>query len=241
MPVQGLAELQSDRPFKTHGAPVASSHVDDLIESVRNKGVRHWVQPERPGFPFARVWIGITAEELSGYRPDGDGGLMLEVVDTATLGLPEDALHTEPPPPADLPPGPMVRTVSRGFLADDLDRSLDALMKTFEWEPEQPPDRADDGSRRAVLGFALRQSARIEVLQPAGDREETEFLRRFGPGIWHARIGVHGLDEKGEDLRERGTPFRVVHTGFAQPDVVLRVDPAVVPGCLFEFAEAPDR
>ena len=47
--------------------------------------------------------------------------------------------------------------------------------------------------------FALGQSARIELLEPSGDREETEFLRRFGPGIWHARIGVHGLDEKAEE------------------------------------------
>jgi hypothetical protein len=237
--VHGLVELQRDRPLKTHGAPIAASRVDDLVESVRSKGVRHWVQPGRSGFPFLRLWIGITAEALSGYQPDDDGGLMLEVVDTATLGLPADALLTDPPTPADLAPGTMVRTLSRGFLVEDLDRTLDCLMKTFDWEPEQPPDRADDGSRRAVLGFTLGQSARIEVLQPAGDREETEFLRRYGPGIWHARIGVHGLEEKAEDLRVRGTPFRVVHTGFAEPDVVLRVEPTVIPGCLFEFADMP--
>jgi hypothetical protein len=236
--VQGLADLQRNRPLKTHGAPVASSHVDELIEIVRSKGLRHWVQPRPAGFPFLRLWMGITAEELSGYHPDGDGGLMLEVVDTATLGLPADALHADPPAPADLTPGAMTQTLSRGFLVADLDRALDALMKTFEWEPEQPPERASDGSRRAVLGFALRQSARIELLEPAGDREESDFLRRFGPGIWHVRIGVHGLAEKADDLRARNTPFRVVETGFAVPDTVLRVDASVVPGCLFEFAAA---
>ncbi len=237
--VQGLADLQRDRPLKTHGAPIASSHVDDLIETVRSKGVRHWLQPGRPGFAFTRVWIGITAEELSGYQPDGDGGLMLEVVDTVTLGLPEGALLADPPAPVDVVPGSMIRTLSRGFLVEDLDRTFDCLTKTLDWEPEHAPERADDGSRRAAMGFALRQSARIELLEPAGDREEAEFLGRYGPGIWHVRIGVHGLEEKAEDLRSRGTAFRVVRTGFAEPDVVLRVEADVVPGCLFEFAEMP--
>src|SRR3954469_1084486 len=113
--VQGLAEMQRDRPLRTHGAPIASSHVADLVESVRSKGVRHWVQPGRPGFPFLRLWIGITAESLAGYQPDDDGGLMLEVVDTVTLGLPADALYTDPPAPE----GRMVRTLSRGFLVED--------------------------------------------------------------------------------------------------------------------------
>jgi hypothetical protein len=235
--VQGLANLQGVRPLKTHGAPVASSRVDDIIESLRSAGVRHWVQPGRAGFPYHRVWIGITAEELAGYQPDADGGLIIEVVDTATLGLPEGALASDPPPLGELAPGTMVRTISRGFLVEDLDRALDALSKTFGWEPSNEPERAEDGTRRAQLGFALRQSASIELLQPAGAREETEFLNRFGPGIWHVRIGVAGLDDKAEDLRARGTPFRRVQTGFADPDVVLRVDPVVIPGCLFEFAE----
>jgi hypothetical protein len=99
-------------------------------------------------------------------------------------------------------------------------------------------ERADDGTRRAALGFGLAQSARLELIQPAGDRDETSFLGQWGPGIWHVRIGVSGLDAKADDLRARHTPFRAVRTGFEHPDVVLRVSADAVPGCLFEFAEA---
>ncbi len=236
--VQGLADLQGARPLKTHGAPIASSEVDALVDRVRRLGVRHWVQPASDWYPYSRLWIGIDAQDLAGYRPDGDGGLMLEVVDTATLRLPDDAFTGPPPPPAARAAGTMVRVLSRGFLVSDLDHALGCVARTLGWEPEDRVERATDGSRRARLGFRLAQSARLELIEPRGDREERDFLERSGPGIWHVRVGVLGLDAKADDLRARGTPYRVVRTGFADPEVVLRVDASAVPGCLFEFAEA---
>ena len=125
------------------------------------------------------------------------------------------------------------------MLVGDLGWTLDRLAENLGWTPEGDVEQAADGSRRAVLGFRLPRSARVELLEPGGDREEAEFLRRWGPGIWHVRIAVRGLDAKADDLRARGTPFRAVPTGFADPEVVLRVDAAAIPGCLFEFAEAP--
>jgi len=234
--VAGLAALQGDRPLKTHGAPVASSSIGELIERARSRDVRHWVQPAPVGYPFERLWFGITADDLSGYRPDVDGGLMLEVVPTETLGLPPAAF--DPPEDAndDADGGSMVRTVSRGFLVDDLDRALDALADFFGWEAERGPERGDDGARRAILGFALPRSARIELLAPSPESDEGEFLRRWGPGIWHVRIAVRDLEAKADDLRARGTPFCEVRTGFAQPESVLRVEPTATPSCLFEFA-----
>ena len=64
--VEGLARLQSDRPLKTHGMPVAASDVAALVERVRSRGLRHWVQPSSEAFPFLRLWMGITDDDLSG-------------------------------------------------------------------------------------------------------------------------------------------------------------------------------
>lgn len=258
--VAGLAQLQGDRPLKSHGTPVASSAVDELVERVRSRGLRHWVQPSSDRYPFRRLWMGITAEDLAGYRAGTDGGLMLEVVDTATLGLPPAAFNPQPPPQPDPPAadpqppphpdsqsGGMVRTAARGFLVDDLDRALDELAEVFSWEPELGPERGEDGSRRAVLGFRLPQSARIELLSPArgsradrdtdrdADSEAGAFLDRYGPGVWHVRIAVRDLDAKADDLRDRGTPFTTARTGFENPETVVRVATAATPGCLFEF------
>jgi hypothetical protein len=230
--VEGLAARQGDRPLKTHGAPVAAPDVEALIERVRGLGLRHWVQPASGEYPFLRLWMGITAEDLADYH-SCDGGLMLEVIDTRTVGLPPDV---EVPPIDDGAAGTMVRTAARLFLVDDLDRSLDELAFAFGWEPESGPQKGADGTRRALLGFRLPQSARIELVAPADGSEARAFLRRWGPGIWSIRIAVRDLEAKAEDLRARYTPFDRVETGFEDPPVVLRVDPSATRGCRFEFA-----
>jgi hypothetical protein len=236
--VAGLAALQRDRPLKSHGTPIASSAVDELIDQVRSRGLRHWVQPSMEGFPFLRLWMGITADDLAGYRPDTDGGLMIEVVDTKTLMLPAGVFEAPADDGVDLRAGDMDRTAARCFLVRELDRSLDQVAETFAWEPELGPERGDDGSRRARLGFKLAQSARIELLEPATDSDAGRFLDAWGPGVWSVRVGVRDLDAKAGDLRSRGTRFTTVRTGFEQPHTVLRVDTEATPGCLFEFAEA---
>ena len=51
--------------------------------------------------------------------------------------------------------------------SSDLSASLDALAHAFDWEPEIGPETGADGSKRAVLGFRLPESARVELLEPA--------------------------------------------------------------------------
>ena len=233
--VAGLSAAQGARPVKTHGTPVASSSVEEMIERVRSLGLRHWVQPGRPNYPFLRLWTGIAEDDLSDHR-GGDGGLMIEVVDTQTVGLPAEALAAPPEPIDDSAAGTMVRTAARTFLVDDVGWSVDELAHTFGWEPEGDVTTGADGSRRAVLGFRLAQSARLELLAPAAGTEAGAFLREWGPGAWTVRIAVRDLDAKAEDLRARGTPVTRVETGFDDPPVVLRVEPAATPACRFEFA-----
>ena len=232
--VAGLVALQGDRPLKTHGAPVGSTDVDDLIERVRGRGLRHWVQPSSRAYPFRRLWMGINEDGLADYRTGTDGGLMLEVVDTRTLGLPEE-LVADTSTGGDRVPVGMVRTSTRCFLVDDLDRSLGELAATFDWEPELGPETSENGSRRAVLGVKIARSARIELVQPGRGTDEVAYLTRFGPGVWAVRIAVSDLGAKAGDLRARGTPYTEVRTGFERPQTVLRVDTAATPGCLFEF------
>jgi hypothetical protein len=234
--VSGLAALQGDRPLKSHGAPVASSAIPELIERARAAGVRHWVQPGNDRYRLDRLWYGITGDEPSAYRAETDGGLMLEVVPTATLMLPEGSLDAPPDASGADEADNMIRTLSRGFLVDDLDRSLAAVAELVGWEPERGPETGDGGARRALLGFRAPRSARLELIQPAPGTTEAQFLARYGQGIWHARIAVRDLDAQADDLRRRGTPFSTLRTGFADPETVLRISPDATPGCLFEFA-----
>jgi hypothetical protein len=236
--VAGLAALQGARPLKTHGAPVAAESVGDLVERVRAQGTRHWVQPGTDAHPIERLWIGITGDDLSGYRPEGDGGLMLEVVPTPTLGLPPEAAAPAAAASADDANGGILRTVARVFLVDDVDRSLDAVDRLFGWQPDAPVERGEQGSGRASLGFRLERSARLELVTPPPDTDDGDFLARWGPGIGAVRIAVRDLAEKADDLRSRGTPFREVRTGFASPESVLRIDMGATPACCFEFVEA---
>jgi hypothetical protein len=214
---------------------VASAAVEELIETVRSRGLRHWVQPSSDAYPFPRLWMGIAPDGLADYQPGGDGGLMLEVVHTATLGLPA-ALQEGSAPAPEPAAGTMVRTATRCFVVDELDRRLDELAGAFSWEPELGPEEGEDGSRRAVLGFRIPQSARIELIAPTPGTADDDFLGRFGAGVWAIRVAVQDLAAKAEDLRARGTPFRELRTGFERPDTVLRVDTSATPGCLFEFA-----
>jgi hypothetical protein len=233
--VAGLGALQGNRPLKTHGAPVASTRVEELVETVRRRGLRHWVQPSSAGYPFPRLWMGLAADGLADYRRGADGGLMLEVVHTATLGLPAALFEPDSRVSDTATAGTMLRTVTRSFLVDELISRLDELAGTFSWEPEVGVEHAEDGSRRAVLGFRVPASARIELFEPSPRTEERAFLDRFGAGVWAVRVGVSDLAAKAEDLRSRGTAFEEVRTGFERPEKLLRIDTSATPGCLFEL------
>jgi hypothetical protein len=149
--------------------------------------------------------------------------------------LPAEAVDAPADASDTVEPDTMVRTASRNFLVDDLDRSLEALADFFSWEPELGPETGDNGARRAVLGFRVPRSARVELLTPAPDSDDGRFLQRWGPGVGPVRIAVRDLQAKADDLRARGTPFQEVRTGFEGPATVLRVDPAATPACCFEF------
>jgi hypothetical protein len=228
-----LLAAQGDRPWKTHGNEVAASDIDAVAARLEANGCRFHTMPRTEQTPNARLWLGWTSEDPGDYRPDDDGGLFMEVCETAALMqgprlfVPEECSAG--------PAGSMVRVVQRSWIVEDLEQSLAALERNFDWRPCLGPEfDTVTGCRRAVLSFVHPRSAVVELLQPVASGEVADSLEAWGPGSWAIRIGVNDLEAKADDLRRRATGFDY-RTG-SEGDPIVRVDSASlgVPG-LFEF------
>jgi hypothetical protein len=230
-----LLAAQGRRPWKTHGNELATSNMDAVVARLERNGCRFFTMPKEDAYPFLRLWLGWTDDDLGAYRPDVDGGLMFEICETDSL-LQGAALWDERPDPA-LPAGSMIRVVRRSWIVEDLHESLAAIEQNLGWRPRLGPD-ADPGvaCSRAVFGFAHPRSAELELLQPVAPGEVRDSLDAWGPGSWTIRIGVNDLAAKAKDLGHRGTAFESRES--VADGVVLRVDTGAigVPG-LFEFVE----
>jgi hypothetical protein len=130
----------------------------------------------------------------------------------------------------------MVRVAQRSWIVEDLEQSLAALERNFQWRPCRGPELDTvTGCRRAVLDFVHPRSAVLELVQPVASGEVADSLETWGPGSWAIRIGVNDLEAKAGDLRRRATAFE--YHSESEGKAVLRVDtaPLGVPG-LFEFS-----
>jgi hypothetical protein len=228
-----LLAFQGRRPWKTHGNELAASNIDAVVGRLEANGCRFYTMPGEDGYPFIRLWLGWSADDVGAYRPDVDGGLMFEICETESL-LQGPALW-DPQPDPGLPRGSMIRVLRRSWIVEDLAGSLALIDRNLGWRPGLGPetDRAT-GCRRAVFHFAHPRSAELELLEPMAAGEVRESLDMWGPGSWTIRIGVNDLAAKATDLRRRGTAFESYES--AAEGAVLRVDTGVmgVPG-LFEF------
>jgi hypothetical protein len=228
-----ILAAQGDRPWKTHANELATRDFDEITTRLDDHGCRYFRMPG-PG-EYTRLWIGWTKDEPGAYRPDVDGGLIVEICHTATIAPRQDFWEVEPDPV--VPPGALVRVLRRSWIVVDLQVSLRALEQNLGLIPASGPQFDEYlGAERAVLRFAHPNSAELELLQPVSAGELMESLDTWGPGSWAIRILTNDVDAKAEDLRRRGTAFdwRVdPRSGNA-----LRVDTGTfgVPG-IFEFAE----
>ncbi|OFB35865.1 hypothetical protein BA059_27375 [Mycolicibacterium sp. (ex Dasyatis americana)] len=225
-----LLAAQGDRPWKTHANEIGTSHIQAVAERLRANGCAFH---EMPG-PFTRLWLGWTEEDPGAYRPEDDGGLFIEVVETAALGKGRELW--EPRTEPELPAGSAVRVLRRSWITADLAVTLAALEKNFGIRPvADPVFDTELGSYRAVIRFRHPRSAELELLEPVAPGEVKESLDTWGPGSWAIRIGVNDVEAKAYDLDRRGTLFETRST--TREGAVLRVDTAKlgVPG-LFEFA-----
>jgi hypothetical protein len=230
-----LFAAQGRRPWKTHATELATSDIAAVAARLARNGCRFYEMPSSDAIPFTRLWMGWTVDEPGAYQPETDGGLLIEICETRSLG--QGAAFWEAVPEPELAPGSMVRVLRRSWIVPDLDSSLAALSRNLDLRPRSDPriDRAA-GSRSAVFGFAHPRSAELEIVEPVAPGEVRDSLDTWGPGSWTIRIGVNDVAAKAVDLRRRGTPFELREQPDGKP--LLRVDtgPLDVPG-LFEFAE----
>jgi len=187
---------------------------------------------------FERVWVGITPEEPR-YRPTVDGGLMFEFHPAWPLGHPSETWNEPYPEPENPDPGEMIRITSRGWLLRDLDRTLRVLDENLDWNPEGPVETFEkDGMRRAQLGFKLKHSGKIDLIEPTRfDCDAGRYLHTWGPGPYYTRIAVNGLEAKADDLDSRGTGYRWVPESEETGGRCIRVNPDDLMGTNVEFVE----
>lgn len=237
--LKSLEEFQGPfRPIKTHATVLVARDFGAVVERLVRRKAPFRLARITPEMPFDRLWVGCTPER-PGYEPSVDGGLCIEVMPLEPLQMPADTFLTPPPLPRDPKPGDMVRVVNRGFLVRDLDDTLRRLSANLNWEPTGPVETLTaSGYRRARMGFALTHSATFDIIEPTRwDGETGRYLHNWGPGPYHIRVSVTGLDAKAEDLRARGTRFTLDEHSDAVDGPLLRVDPAEFGGAIFEFVE----
>jgi hypothetical protein len=233
--VPKLLAAQGRRPWKTHGNELASSNIDAVVGRLERNGCRYYTMKEEDGYPFVRLWLGWTADDVGAYRPEVDGGLMFEICETDSL-LQGPALWDARPDPV-LSPGSMIRVVQRSWIVEDLHGSVAAIERNLGWSPRLNPEIDPHvGCRRAVFGFAHPRSAELELLEPVGPGEVRDSMTTWGPGAWSIRIGVNDVVAKGGDLRRRGMRFDSYQSRVE--GTVLRANTGAlgVPG-VFEFIQ----
>jgi len=230
-----IAALQADRPLKTHATVLTTSRFAELAAGLARNGVRHRIDPPSRDLGHERLWIGFTGAE---YSPADDAGLFFEVIPTQCLELPEAARAALPaaahPDLAGLAPGGMIRVAARSYLVADISKTAGLLEDRLGWPVERLTGTS--GARRAVMAVNFPRSARFELIEPGYDPDAAAYFGRWGPGTYATRITVDDLAARAGELRDRGAGFRRRQAGAGGPDV-LRVDPDVVPGFLFDFID----
>jgi hypothetical protein len=208
--------------------------MDEAIARVRRGGFRHWLDAANELMPHHRLWVGISEEEKDVWIPGDDGGLLIELVETATIpGVMESA--DAPPPESELRQGAMTRITARRWLVPDLDQSIARLQATFDCSIS-PIAQTADGSRTAAIRCAHPRSAVVDLVQPAPGAPHAEFVAARGPLPWTIVIAVNDLAAKAHDLEARLTPFTRVDDNVTGVPA-LAPEPATTLGVPFTFVQ----
>ncbi|KAF3996168.1 lactoylglutathione lyase [Glaciimonas immobilis] len=240
--LQSLESYQGKhRPLQTHSIVLAMNGVkfDKFVENLMRRRLPFRMAQRTPEMPFDRLWLGVTPENPR-YQPSVDGGLCIEVMPMEPLQMPAETFAIPAPQARDPKPGDMLRVTARGFLVRNLDDTLSKVSKNLDWEPVGAVESfAQEGYRRARMGFTLPNSASLDVIEATKwDCDAGHYVNNWGPGPYYIRIGVHGLAAKAEDLRERGTKFTWIEASESvggKP--LIRIDPQELRGQIFEFEE----
>jgi len=241
--LESLKDYQGrHRPMLTHSVVLAlqGPKFDVFVDKLMRRGLAFRMAQRTPEMPFDRLWLGATPERPR-YTPAVDGGLCIEVMPTEPLQMPPETFASPPAQPRDPKPGDMVRISARAFIVRDLDHTLRCCSTNLDWEPRGGVELlAREGQRRAVMPFAVANSAALHVIQPtAWNTPAAHYLNNWGPGLYYIRIAVNGLEAKADDLRARGTRFTwVEESESAGGRPLIRIEPSELRGQVIEFEEA---
>jgi hypothetical protein len=240
--LQSLEAYQGKhRPLLTHSIVLAmhGPKFDLFVDKLMRRRLPFRMAQRTEDMPFDRLWIGCTPENPR-YSPEVDGGLCIEVMPVEPLQMPADTFNDPAPQPRELKDGEMVRVTSRGFIVRDLDDTLRRVSKNLDWEPVgQVELLTSEGYRRARMGFTLKNSASLDVIEASKWSSDAGlYVNNWGPGPYYIRIGVNNLKAKAEDLRARGVRFSWVEESEAVGGrSLIKVDPQELRGQIFEFEE----
>ncbi|WP_026926469.1 hypothetical protein [Granulicoccus phenolivorans] len=225
--------LQGERPVKTHATVLTTSDMDGLIAHLRERGVRHRVDPPSAELGHPRLWIGFGTDPAEPYEPADDAGLMMEFIPTQSLMLPDPWPAAEPIAEVVEGSAAMVRMAARSYIVRDVAATVATLADRVGWAAGAIT--GEPGSRSATMELANPRSAKFELIEPAADLDATQLFDAHGEGTFATRITVGDLEAKKRDLADRGTPFRELT--WVDGRILLRVGPEVVPGFWVDFAD----
>jgi hypothetical protein len=236
----GLRKHQEAFPVRTHGTVFATSRMEEAIDRVERLGIRHWLDAKNELAPFDRLWIGVAEDAKDEWIPGDDGGLLIELVESASIpGVVESAALPDPTDLSTLEPGALVRIVARRWLVPDVEQSQSSLHHTFgiDIDPQVPEPTARGGSDRVVtIRPNHPRSAVVDLIQPGPGTPEAALVARHGPLPWQIVVAVNGLDAKRDDLDARRTPYEVRADHVSGADSIV-VDPAVLSGVPLSFVD----
>jgi predicted enzyme related to lactoylglutathione lyase len=223
----GLNRHQAAYPVRTHGTVFAVQDLDAAIERVQRAGLRHWLDAKNDLVPHHRLWIGVTESAKDEWIPGDDGGLLIELVDAASIpGVVESAAVADPTPWGELAPGALVRVIDRQWLVPDVDASRDRLHASLGFELGiAEPVTNHAGARQITIRCAHPRSATVTLMTPTAGTVEHEYVAAHGPVPWRIVIAVNDLDAKAKDLSARGTPYRRIDDDRdGQPSLAVHLD-----------------
>lgn len=225
-----IAAQQGSRLYKTHSIPLTVADLGSLIKRLRAAGAAYRLDPPEKKLPFPRLWLGRAEGRPGWYDPDADGGLYLECIATADLGLPIIA-EPVPSPPTETN---IRRITAKTVLVSDLDQVLRTLDRNLGWSPDGDTFTAA-GARRARFAFAHVNSARLELIQPVDqDIPEATYLARWGYGHYGIRFEVDSLDVARGRLERSSIPYAVRDGEFG---ATLLPDPELMSGPQIELVQ----
>lgn len=215
-------EDQTPRAWRTHATVVAVPDLDALVERVRAQGLRFFFEPMAENVPFDKLWMGSAPGDIGDYDPAADDGFRFEFIPSNSVAF-SPKLFVKP---VDEPrPGEagFRRIRHRAFLVADLDASLRSLETKFGWAPAGPVQaEAARGYRFADMDRNHDHGAGLRLVQATDpDSAAGRDFAAQGAGPYTITIAAFDLAATADDLKARGTAFRRLDAGHAEPEALI--------------------